>query len=198
MKFSVATIMMVGTLVAATSCKRSNEGGERADNPSDWTHHSWRFSRDTGLPSTGWIEFEPEGRKGAIRVVDFVCPTEPRCRYEGTFQATEDSIRLSVRPWENQSFRVRATDNVMEWTRNGVTVERFTYEKMTPMSAPDPDMDEPVKCKSDRDCPDNLACGPCDPNKPILNRYVRMSCTRNPCPGHSGYCTTNRICAVKP
>lgn len=190
--------LAVVALSLVASCRCADTSSPQGTASSDWQHKSWKFSRDTGLPSTGWIEFEPDGRRGAIRVVDYSCSTEPRCRFEGTFKASADSIKLQVHPWENQSFDVRSTSNVMEWTRNGVVVERFTYEKQTRMPPPDPDLNLPIRCRSDGDCPRNLACGPCKPDETILNQHVRVNCTYNPCPGHRGYCRGDGVCAVAP
>jgi len=199
MRLGQATIVAVLAVAVMPLCKHSSDrSGERDAHPSDWASKSWRFSRTRGLPSTGWIEFEPEHRTGAIRVVDLSCSTEPRCRFEGTFKASRDEIELHVHPWEDKSFKVRATDSVMEWTRDGVVIERFTHEPMPKVAPPERDLDDPIKCRSDTDCPTVLACGPCGPNQPVLNRHVRVNCTVNPCPGRQSYCTADRICAVKP
>jgi hypothetical protein len=190
MRARTLTITLVlAVVVTAASCKG---GGP------DWTRKSWKFSRDAGLPSTGWIEFEPEGRKNAVRVVDFSCSSEPRCRFEGTFEATEGSIALHVHPWENASFEVRVAERAMEWTQNGVVVERFTWEP-SPRLAPSEQSDDlPIRCGSDADCPKILACGPCTPNAPITSRHAMIECMVNPCPGHTAYCMPDGTCGVRP
>lgn len=58
--------------------------------------------------------------------------------------------------------------------------------------------DEPVRCESDRDCP-NLACGPCDAGAPITNAMIGgPECVVNPCLDASAVCNEKKTCEIGP
>ena len=58
--------------------------------------------------------------------------------------------------------------------------------------------DEPLECRSDKDCP-VMACGPCEPGSPITHAmYPGPSCAVNPCLGASAVCNGQHRCEVGP
>ena len=61
--------------------------------------------------------------------------------------------------------------------------------------APEPSLDTPVPCNVDSDCP-HLSCGPCKQGDPVTERFIRVNCYRNPCPGSTAVCRAG-VCVIK-
>jgi len=58
--------------------------------------------------------------------------------------------------------------------------------------------DEPLECRSDKDCP-VMACGPCTPGSPITHAmFPGPSCAVNPCLDASAVCNAGHHCEVGP
>ncbi len=193
-------VMVMALAMASPACKCSDQAGQRAPGEvaASWAHGRWKFSQSSRSPAAGWVEFAPEGRRGAIRVVDYACPPETGCKTDGTFKAGEDSITLQVRQWNDESFKVHTTDKAMEWTHDGEVIVRLSFIQPPAPPSPNQEEDRPLACKEDADCPRVLSCGPCKPDQPITSLHLRVACYKNPCPGREAYCTEDGICAVKP
>ncbi len=191
--------MMVALALAAPACKCSEQTGSGvlAEFTASWAKGRWRFSQSSGSPKAGWVEFAPEGHRGVIRVVDYACPPETGCKTDGTFEAGKAELTLHLRQWDSAPFKVHATEETMEWLRDGEVIVRLN--RVSQPVTPSPEQEDlPLTCKKDADCPKVLSCGPCEPDQPITSLYLRVQCYKNPCPGRKAYCTGDGTCAVKP